>query len=222
MADTENTLISKPPRARSPSKCAPTWRLDGRRRRRRSTRLVDAVPRRTARCSCSTRRTRCSARTRDPDRRRRCSGSARCRRPSARSAGSWPAPARLTDLVVNRARSLHLHHRADPGRRRGRARRGRTIVAAPEGDDAARPAARQRRRSSGPGTRRRSSRSSAATRRGRSRRRRAARARPARPGDPPADRRRPGPSRLRVALSAAHTLDQVRTLRAALDELGLA
>ena len=32
----------------------------------------------------------------------------------------------------------------------------------------------------------------------------------------------PGTSRLRVALSAAHTVDQVRALRAALDELDLA
>ena len=31
----------------------------------------------------------------------------------------------------------------------------------------------------------------------------------------------PGTSRLRVALSAAHTLDHVRALRVALDELGL-
>ncbi|MGZ4712300.1 MAG: hypothetical protein ACXV9S_04980 [Acidimicrobiia bacterium] len=31
-----------------------------------------------------------------------------------------------------------------------------------------------------------------------------------------------GTSRLRIALSAAHTPDQIRTLRRALDELGLA
>ena len=36
---------------------------------------------------------------------RRCCGSARCRRRSARSVASSPAPRRLTELVVNRARS---------------------------------------------------------------------------------------------------------------------
>ena len=63
--------------------------------------------------------------------------------------------------------------------------------------------------------RRRSSPSSAATRRAPSTRPRAPRARPARTGDPTADRAR-GTSRLRVALSAAHTDAQLDRLEAAL------
>ena len=58
------------------------------------------------------------------------------------SLGGFVAgPARFTDLVVNRARSLHLHDRADARPTRPRRSRRLAIVRGPEGDDAARPAA---------------------------------------------------------------------------------
>ena len=49
-----------------------------------------------------------------------CCGSARCRRRSARSAGSSPAPRRFVDLIVNRARPFIFTTALDPGRHRGR------------------------------------------------------------------------------------------------------
>ena len=151
----------------------------------------------------------------DPDvaarRRRRCA-SARCRRRSARSAASSPGPRRLTDLVVNRARSVHLHHRA---RRRPtpppRSPRVRDRAVGQEGDDLRRPPARPTSTSCAPGhpspivpvcaatSSARSTRAAALLDRG-----------PARPGHPAADRAAPGTSRLRVALSAAHTDDAGR------------
>ena len=124
----------------------------------------------------------------------------------------------LTDLLVNRARSLHLHHRVDPGRLRGRARRAAHRAAHPRATTCA-SACAPTSSASAPVTRRRSCRSCAASE---ARALAAAEALAARgllvtairPPTVP-----PGTSRLRVALSAAHTPEQVDTLAAALAEL---
>ena len=117
---------------------------------------------------------------------------------------------------------LHLHHRADAGRRRRRARRGSGSLRSPEGDalrarlranvDELRPGhpspivpVRVRRRGAGP-------------RRGR----RAARARPPRPGDPTADGAARDLPAARRALGRAHGRPGPRCSAAALEGLGLA
>ena len=173
----------------------------------------------TARCSCSTRPTRCSARiptfARDADVLRVGTLS----KTLGALGGFVAGPARYVELVENTARPVHLHDRADTRRHRRRARRARRAASRAEGDalvarlrGARRPAARR-------ATRRRSSRSSAATRRARSTRPRALLEHgllvPA--IRPPTVA--PGTSRLRVALSAAHTDAQVDRLAAALADV---
>ena len=124
----------------------------------------------------------------------------------------------LTDLLVNRARSYIFTTASTPADAAA-ALAALRIVRSPEGDDAARPPARQRRAAASRppvADRARRVRERGARARGR-RRARSTRGLlvPAiRPPTVP-----PGTSRLRVALSAAHTPEQVDRLAAALAEL---
>ena len=110
-------------------------------RRRRSPTCARA----TARCSCSTRPTRCSARrstsTADADVLRVGTLS----KTLGALGGFVAGPRAFTDLLVNRARSVHLHHRVDarptPPPRSPRC----AVVRSPEGDALRDAAARQRR-----------------------------------------------------------------------------
>ena len=157
--------------------------------RRRPARRLRA-PRRAARARRGAR----GARARSPDLARAptstCCGSARCRRHWVRSAASSPGRVRYTELLVNRARSLHLHDRVQPGRHRGRARRAAGRPRA--GGRRAGPSACARTSTgSGPATRRRSSRTSAGARpRGRGGRPRSLDRGLLVTADPPADRAR--------------------------------
>ena len=147
-----------------------------------------------------------------------CCASAPARRRSARSADSSPGPRRYVELIENSSPPVHLHDRADAGRHRRRARRAARCCARPRATRSSRACART---STGcaPVIRRRSCRSCAAT--------------SSAPIDAaaallehglvvPAIRPptvAPGTSRLRVAMSAAHTDAHVDRLVAALADV---
>ena len=102
--------------------------------------------------------------------------------------GFVAGPRRLTDLLVNRARVLHLHHRVD-ARPTPRPRSPRCASCAPPRATRCAPGCAPTSTGCAPGTRRRSSRRVRRRGSARSGRRRALLdARPARPRHPPADR----------------------------------
>ena len=119
----------RPPRARRQRHGV----LDGR-RPRRPRRARRAVRDAKARCSSSTRPTRCSAPSSTLPPTPTCCASARCRRRSARSAASSPGPTRYVELVENLARPYIFTTAPTPADTRPRPSPRCGCVRSPEGD----------------------------------------------------------------------------------------